>query len=280
MKFPIAIGALKPNHFEETYPEEGSDSGAIEVRLTPRSRGFGIDDIDVGEETHGSSGSQASNANRRGKTLVYWMWWGLGVSASFVFFVTAITVGVKRQQQKKIAAAAMLDENCLDVSVRLDSDEQPAPMDLVPVPAAAPVDDAAGAVPSPFAAFGQCTPGGPGCLNDGTTCHQPPGANICDTCCSCNSSTGNPKECLAAETLPPTQCVIQSPSCISTGNSCNSAAACRGTGNSACCSCAATECPLTQNGNGDWYCTASNDEPSQCPSSAPSRMVSVICIAI
>jgi len=227
MKFPIAIGALKPNHFEETYPEEGSDSGAIEVRLTPRSRGFGIDDIDVGEETHGSSGSQASNANRRGKTLVYWMWWGLGMSASFVFFVTAITVGGKRQQQKKIAAAAMLGENCLDVSVRLDSDEQPAPMDLVQVPAAAPVDDAAGAVPSPFSSL-TCGATSPGCIQPSSSCNQ----NQCDGTAGNNASW--------------------------------------------CCTCRFRCCGP---GGSDCICLA-GDAPTVCPSSAPSRMVSVICIAI
>ncbi|KAL7425772.1 hypothetical protein ACHAXM_000165, partial [Skeletonema potamos] len=79
----ISIGStLKPNHLEETNPED--DAGAIEVRLTPRaSRNH---DIDACDENSISVGSQASNVNVnvKGKPFLYWMWRGLGTSALLV----------------------------------------------------------------------------------------------------------------------------------------------------------------------------------------------------
>jgi hypothetical protein len=228
--------------------------------------------IDVADYTNTTTAAAYPFFSKKCK--VFWM---IAVIAAVMsVFMTTITVVVKKQQQKKIE----MKEICRDINLDdLDVDERLGPIDTDLVPAAAPVDDAAGAVPSPFAAFGQCTPGGSGCLSDGTTCQSSAIANVCDTCCSCNNSGGNPKTCTAAPTPAPnpgTTCSPNSLSCILNGVTCgNSLNQCTNPSGTVCCSCAATECSTIQ-GQPQFFCTATAGTTDQCPSSAPSRMVSVI----
>jgi len=244
-----------------------------------------IDVADYTNTTTTAAPEAASPFFSKKKWKVFWMI-AIAVVATFMSaFMTTITVVVK-QQHKKIE----MKELCRDIKLDgLDGDERPDPIntDLL-VSAAAPVDDAAGDVKrlSPHGITRRflpgCTAGGDNCIANGSSC-----IGSCNDCCSCiNINCGsNGKYCAASDTTqcptptppPPTpSCIPSLTDCIQNGNSYNSEAVCQGQNNgNQCCSCAATEC--TQN---NFYCTATAGTTDQCPSSAPSRMVSVVCIEI
>eukprot|EP00984_Skeletonema_dohrnii_P033904 scaffold32027_cov146-Skeletonema_dohrnii-CCMP3373.AAC.1 len=224
----------KPNNFERAVPEAEEDETAIEVRLGSRST-TSDNGVDVGRGVCTSSSSESQASQARGIKSFFLgsgrPWRLLGLAAIIVSCVLAITVVTKNQQQKRIAAANLIAEDCAEVAVFAGgrTQKQQAPVVTVPVPAPAP---AAGTslVRPPSQAFTNlaptpipsrtCTITIPTCIEDGTFCNDSVGTCQNDLCCSCTAvncggnvvycgSSSNP--CPGGPTAPPTNSLTAPP---------------------------------------------------------------------
>jgi hypothetical protein len=106
----------KPNNFERAVPEAEEDETAIEVRLGSRST-TSDNGVDVGRDVCTSSSSESQASQAKGIKSFFLgsgrPWRLLGLAAIIVSCVLAITVVTKNQQQKRIAAANLMEEDCV-----------------------------------------------------------------------------------------------------------------------------------------------------------------------